>query len=245
MKNNSVIELQDCTMVLAFGKELPDFLLNEMRKNERTIHWYDGTSMTSEEFMGSVEQTLLNERCRKVVLGAGYEVDGVFLAYNSSKYLMAEDKSQWWYIKDIGDRLAVVGYEIWDDDEQTYKTVFDYRSLKFEGVIRSSFDHNFCGFSLNNKCVGDDHTPYVCGYIDHITGEKYYVTREICHEFLNKYERHLCENEVAMVAGNLVRGMTFMEEQMYNEDRLFSLVDLWGNISAKEEPNEQWIMARI
>ena len=245
MKNNSVIELADATLVLAFGKELPDFLLNEMRTTDRPIHWYDGTSMTSEEFMGSVEQTLLNERCRKVILDAGYEVDGVFLAYNSGKYLMAEDKSQWWYIKNIGDRLAVVGYEVYDEDKEYYKTVFDYRDLKFEGAIRSSFDHNFCGFSLNNKYVGDDRTPYVCGYNDHLTGEDYYVTREICHEFLNKHERHLCENEVAMVAGNLVRGMTFMEEQMYNEDRLFALVDLWGNIAVDEEPNEQWIMARI
>lgn len=244
MKNNSVIELQDCTLVLAFGKELPDFLLNEMRKNERTIHWYDGTSMTSEEFMGSVEQTLLNERCRKVIEDAGYTIDGLFLAYNG-KDLMAEDATQWWYLRDIGDRLAVVGYEVYDEVKESYKTVFDYRSLKFESAIKSSFDHNFCGFSLNNKCVGDDRTPYVCGYNDHITGEDYYVTREICHEYLNKHERHLREDEVARVAGNLVRGMTFMEEQMYNEDRLFALVDLWGNIAVDEEPNEQWIMARI
>ena len=243
MKNNSIIELQDCTLVLAFGKELPDFLLNEMRKNERTIHWYDGTAMTSEEFMGSVEQTLLNEKCRKVVLDAGYEVNGMFLAYRCNKYLMAEDSTQWWYIKDIGDRLAVIGYEIYYDDE--YHTVFDYRNLKFERGIRSSFDHNFCGFSLNNKTIGDERTPYVCGYQDHITGENYYVTREIAHKFLTDNERFLQDGEQAIVAGNLVRCMTYSEECAYNEDRLFALVDLWGNIAVDEEPNERWIRAML
>ena len=244
MKNNSIIELQDCTMVLAFGKELPEFLVNEMKKQERDIKWYDGTSMTANELMGSVEQTLLNERCRAVIEAAGYVVDGLFLAYNG-RDLMAEDATQWWYLRDIGDRLAVIGYEVWDDTEECYKTVFDYRDLKFEKTIRSSFDHSFCGFSLNNKTIGDDRTPYICGYKDHITGENYYVTREIAHKFLTDNERFLQEGEQAIVAGNLVRCMTYSEECAYNEDRLFDLVDLWGNIAVDEEPNERWIMSMI
>ena len=246
MKNNSVIELQDCTMVLAFGSELPDFLINEMKKGDREVKWYDGTSMTANEFVGSVEQTLLNAKCRKVIEDAGYTVNGVFLAYDG-KDLMAEDATQWWYLRYIGERLCIIGYEVYDDASERYVTVFDFRDYTFEGTLRSSLDHHFCGKPLTNKSIGDDKTPYVLGFSDHITGENYYILKEDYDKFLKRGVRLLNENIQCRMAGHKVRGMSEYEEYKDNTDMygLMCLIDIWGNICLDEEPNERWIMARL
>ena len=245
MKNNTIIELADATMVLAFGSELPQFLINEMKKGDREVKWYDGTAMTSEEFMGSVRQTLLNERCRKVIEDAGYTIDGVFLAYEG-KDLMAEDATQWWYLRNIGERLCVVGYEVYDDATKRYVMVFDFRDYTFEPTLRSSLDEQFCGKPLTNKSVGNDKTPYVIGFIDHITGDSYYVLREDYNKYYKKGIR-LSENIQTIMAGHKVRGMSEYEEYKDATDvyGLMCLTDIWGNICMDEEPNERWIMARL
>ena len=232
MKNNSVVECENAMMVLAFGSELPTFLVNEMKSNTADIRFTDDAD----------EQTSINERCRKIIADAGYKISGTFLAYKFGKDFMAEDENQWWYIGDIGDRLAVIQYQVLEDGE--YKDIFDYRDFIFEPTLRSSLDDNSCGLPLNGKKIGDERTPYVCEFIDHITNERYFVTRERVNEFRTHGKFLPLDSPAQVIAGELVRGMTFAEERLYNEDRLLALVDMWGNI-ALEEPSEQWIMARI
>lgn len=244
MKNNSVIELIDATLVLAFGKELPQFLMNEMKKNERTIKWYDGIT---EEVLNSAEeeQIALNERCSKAVKDSGYDITGEFVAYRFGTDLMAEDATQWWYLRYIGERLCIIGYEVYEDDH--YTKVFDFRDYVFEDTLQSSLDEQFCGKPLTNKSVGDDKTPYVIGFIDHITGDSYYVLREDYYEYYKKGVRLISENVQTIIAGHKVRGMSEYEEYKDNTDiyGLMCLTDIWGNICIDEDPNERWIMARI
>lgn len=97
-----------------------------------------------------------------------------------------------------------------------------FGTIKLEGKLRSIFDNQVAGQTDIN---GD----YYCIYADYKTKQFYALTRETgLALFTIGYP--LEEGETATFNGENVRGMTFREECLYNEDRLIADVDLWGNI---------------
>lgn len=222
MKNNTIIERENATIVIAFGKELPKFLMS----TDRPVSFCDG-----------FDEPSYFERCRRVIRSKGYTITGKFLAYPWDDGYMCEDSTQWFYLQDIGAGIDIVCYQQLLNGE--YRTLFDYRGQHIDDHVHSSFDNHWCGTKIG--------TTYCIGLVDYITGKSYYVPYESVYR---KYDEENAtflplDAPAQMVAGNLVRGMSRIEEQAWNEDRLLALVDLWGNISAVEEPNERWIRSRI
>lgn len=245
MANNTIILGENATVVIAFGnqKDYPPVIKalyeqsqqNNANKPEKTSN--TTTTGTTDDAMRAMLYQCIIDR--------GYSVCDDFISYEYGDYYMVEDVDQWFYIRQVGGRMIVIGYETYDSNTDEYKTVYDFRDLEFSTHVRSSFDDHFCGKPLTNKCIGGDNIPYVCGFIDYITGEKYYVLRETVEKFMDSGRMLSTHEQPQYIAGKKVRPMTFEEEQAWNEDRLFALVDVWGNISDYEEPNERWINARI
>lgn len=50
--------------------------------------------------------------------------------------------------------------------------------------------------------------------------------------------RILETNEAAELFGENVRGMTFEEELLFNQDELDAKVDLWSNVAVKDEKEQ-------
>ena len=236
MKNNTVIECNDATMVLAFGKELPQYLINEMNKNERDVRFYDGcrddkSSKTAYEVCYNV---LTNQQYwdngKK-----NFVINGTLYVYEFGERYLCEDDDQWWQIGDIGGGMQVLVYEQYIDND--YITVFNDCDFTLEKAVRSSVDSS-CGAEY----IG---TVFSEVLRDHINGEIYYVPMSIYLEWEHKNRCFLPLNAPAqLVADTLVRGMTEYEEMLYNEERLMALTDPWGNV-AIEEPNERWIKSHI
>ena len=236
MKNNSVIELTDVTMVLAFGSELPQFLLNEMKKEDSDVRFDDGSDKPSRTAYEVCYDVLTNQNYWDNKCGKKYfTINGTLYVYEFGEQYLCEDNDQWWQIGDIGGGMQVLLYQRYIDDD--YVTVFDDRDFRLEKAVRSSIDSS-CGAEY----IG---TMFCEVLRDHVNGDIYYVPIKIYHEWEHKNRCFLPLNAPAqLVAGTLVRGMTEHEEMLYNEERLMALTDFWGNI-ALETPNEQWIKRHL
>ena len=105
-------------------------------------------------------------------------------------------------------------------------TFTGYGTIPLEERPRSIFDQNIAG-------QFDTLGTYYVIHADHKTHKYYALTKENYFKF-KAIGRILGENETAVFAGEKVRGMTFAEEQAWNEDRLAAHVDLWGNIAVDE-----------
>ena len=234
MKNNSIIECSDATMVLAFGKELPQYLVNEMSSSDREVRFYDGSDEPSRTAYEVCYDVLSNQQYwnngKK-----NFEINGTLYVYEFGKQYLCEDNDQWWQIGDIGGGMQVLLYQRYIDGD--YIDIFDDRDFKIDECIRSSLDE-----SLGAEYIG---TLFCSVHRDHISGEIYYISSDKYLEWLRKNECFLPLNAPAqLVANTLVRGMSEYEEMLYNEERLMALTDPWGNV-ALEEPNEQWVRSHI
>ena len=101
-----------------------------------------------------------------------------------------------------------------------------FGEMELENKIRSIFDNNIAGQ------IAED-GKYYCIHVDHKTHEKYALSKET-EEEANALGYLLEEEQEAVFNGEKVRGMTPEEEMLYNEDRLTTCVDLWGNIAVDE-----------
>lgn len=106
--------------------------------------------------------------------------------------------------------------------------------MPVETEIRSIFDRN---------CAGqiDTNGDYYCIHIDHKTHTMYAIPVEIEMQ-IKETGRILSENEIATFHNEKVRGMTYEEERLWDEDNLLACVDLWGNIAVDEEFDIEWYM---
>ena len=103
------------------------------------------------------------------------------------------------------------------------KLVFNsFGEMVLEESIRSIADINIAGQFATDGV-------YYCIHVDHLTGERYALSRDAENKALS-LGRQLDENEQDTFNGEEVRGMTFEESLVYNEDRFDKLIDLWGNI---------------
>lgn len=101
------------------------------------------------------------------------------------------------------------------------------KTMTVEQRPRSIFDTNFAGQI-------DTNGEYYILYIDHKTHDKYAVHRDNDKAF-RKIGRTLNDGEIDTFDGKRVRGMSFNEERLWDENRLMAHVDLWGNIAMDEE----------
>ena len=108
------------------------------------------------------------------------------------------------------------------------------RVLPLSPKLRSIFDRSIAGQ------IATDGNYYNI-LIDHKTHKPYTVTREVILETY-KQGRPLKPNETATFLGEEVRGMTDIEEYLWNEDKLMEHVDLWGNIAVSEPFDVEYFM---
>ena len=98
---------------------------------------------------------------------------------------------------------------------------FKQFSLPLRKTQTSTLDHSFA-----LKQSGND--LYWC-FTDHETQERYCVLKgnEIPWNIANRLDY---KDEPRVIYGNLVRPMTFEEENLYMDNKLDELVDIFGNI---------------
>lgn len=101
-----------------------------------------------------------------------------------------------------------------------------YGTMPQEKELRSIFDCNIAG-------QHDTSGSYYVIHRDHKTRELYALAVEDSNKFFTK-GRILDENETEIFCGEKVRGMTFEEERKWDRDELFTLVDIWGNVSVDD-----------
>lgn len=109
-----------------------------------------------------------------------------------------------------------------------------YGTMPLEEEPRSIFDTDIAGQT-------DAEGNYYCIHVDHKTHTKYAVSGKNTMKF-HEIGRPLAENEEAVFNGERVRGMTFYEECVWNEDHLMAHVDCWGNIAVDEPFDMEWYM---
>lgn len=110
-----------------------------------------------------------------------------------------------------------------------------YGELELENKIRSIFDESVAGQ------IAEEDGNYYCIHRDHKTHKLYALTREAEAEVMG-IGYTLEEGQEAVFNGEKVRGITFSEEKLLNEDNLMACVDLWGNIATEEEFDVEWYM---
>ena len=109
-----------------------------------------------------------------------------------------------------------------------------YGEMELETKIRSIFDNNIAGQ------IAIDGNYYII-HVDHKTHKMYSLTRE-SYTKARQLGHKLEEGQESVFNGEKVRGMTFDEEMLWNEDRLMACVDLWGNIAVDEEFDMDYYM---
>ena len=107
-----------------------------------------------------------------------------------------------------------------------------FNTIPLEEKIQSIFDINVAGqFATDGK--------YYCIHRNHKTHKYYALTRE-AEKQADDLGYTLEENQEAVFNGEKVRAMTFEEEKLWNEDRLYMVVDLWGNVAIEKEFDFDW-----
>lgn len=102
-----------------------------------------------------------------------------------------------------------------------------FGSMPVETTIRSIFDS--CRAGQIEEGTGE----YYCVYMDHKTKSFYALAKEDAIRVINS-GRILATNEVDEFLGEKVRGMTFEEEMLYNQDELDAKIDLWSNVAVED-----------
>lgn len=106
-----------------------------------------------------------------------------------------------------------------------------FDSMPVETTIRSIFDTCLAG-QIEKGTEG-----YYCIYMDHKTKSFYALAKEDAIRVMNS-GRMLETNEAAEFFGEKVRGMTFEEELLFNQDELDAKVDLWSNVAVEDEKEQ-------
>lgn len=107
-----------------------------------------------------------------------------------------------------------------------------FNTIPLEEKIKSIFDVNVAGqFATDGK--------YYCIHKNHKTHKYYALTKE-AEKQADSLGYTLTENQKAVFNGEKVRAMTFEEERLWNEDRLYMVIDLWGNVGIDKDFDFDW-----